>query len=74
MKVIDTMSWNFPLMDDYILTAENLNIESQKVKVIEVIDGDTLLIEFPDGEKEKLRLIGVDTPETKHPKKKVEYF
>ncbi len=74
MKVIDTMSWNFPLMDDYILTAENLNIESQKVKVIEVIDGDTILIEFFDGRQEKLRLIGVDTPETKHPKKKVEYF
>ncbi len=73
-KIIDTLSWNFPLMDDYILSPDNLLIQSQKVKVIEVIDGDTILIEFPDGRKEKLRFIGVDTPETKHPKKKVEYF
>lgn len=35
-----------------------------------VIDGDTILLE--DGER--VRLIGVDTPETKHPKKPVEYF
>jgi len=35
-----------------------------------VIDGDT--IQLSNGER--VRLIGVDTPETKHPKKPVEYF
>ena len=35
-----------------------------------VIDGDT--IKLTNGER--VRLIGVDTPETKHPKKPVEYF
>lgn len=35
-----------------------------------VIDGDTIIL---DG-TEKVRLIGIDTPETKHPKKPVEYF
>ncbi len=39
-------------------------------KVKRVIDGDTLLL--INGEK--VRLIGVDTPETKHPQKPVEYF
>jgi len=57
-----------------VLTKENLEIKSQKVKVLEVIDGDTIRILFDDGREEKLRLIGVDTPETKHPKKTVEYF
>ncbi|MFQ5454606.1 MAG: thermonuclease family protein [Nitrospirota bacterium] len=38
--------------------------------VIRVIDGDTL--EVAGGER--IRLIGVDTPETVHPKKPVEYF
>ena len=38
--------------------------------VVRVVDGDTLVL---DG-KERLRLIGVDTPETKHPRKPVEYF
>ena len=40
------------------------------VKVRRVIDGDTL--ELDNGED--VRLIGVDTPETKHPKKPVERF
>lgn len=40
------------------------------VKVKRVIDGDTLLL--TNGEK--VRLIGVDTPETKHPQKPVQYF
>lgn len=37
--------------------------------VLEVIDGDTLDIDIPDGEHSdtRIRLIGVDTPETKHP-------
>ncbi len=39
-------------------------------RVKRVIDGDTLLL--INGER--VRLIGVDTPETKHPKKPVEYF
>jgi micrococcal nuclease len=39
-------------------------------KVKRVIDGDTLLL--TNGER--VRLIGVDTPETKHPQRTVEYF
>ncbi len=39
-------------------------------KVKRVIDGDTLLL----FNGERVRLIGVDTPETKHPQKPVEYF
>ena len=35
-----------------------------------VIDGDTLVME----NGERVRLIGVDTPETKHPTKPVEHF
>jgi micrococcal nuclease len=35
-----------------------------------VIDGDTLLLD----NRERVRLIGVDTPETVHPKKPVERF
>ena len=35
-----------------------------------VVDGDTIIL---DG-YERVRLIGVDTPETKHPKKPVQYF
>ncbi len=37
---------------------------------VRVIDGDTIML---DG-GERVRLIGVDTPETKHPTKPVQYF
>jgi len=40
---------------------------------IRVIDGDTIIVDI-DGKKEKVRLIGVDTPETNHPQRGVEYF
>lgn len=40
------------------------------VKVKRVIDGDTILL--VNGER--VRLIGVDTPETKHPQKPVQRF
>lgn len=42
----------------------------QRRRVIRVIDGDTLLL---DGD-ERVRLIGVDTPETVHPTAPVERF
>lgn len=42
----------------------------QYYRVERVVDGDTVVIE----NRGKFRLIGVDTPETKHPKKPVEYF
>ena len=41
--------------------------------VIEVIDGDTVRLDL-DGSRESVRLIGVNTPETKHPTKGVECF
>ena len=44
--------------------------EPQSPIVKRVIDGDTLLL----ANGEKVRLIGVDNPETKHPKKPVQWF
>jgi micrococcal nuclease len=44
--------------------------------VLEVIDGDTLDIDIPDGEHPdtRIRLIGVDTPETRHPTVGLMYY
>jgi len=43
--------------------------DKQNVRVREVIDGDTLDLDMPDGENPftRVRLWGVDTPETRHP-------
>ena len=38
-----------------------------KKKLIEVDDGDTVMIAWPNGDKERIRLLGIDTPETAHP-------
>ncbi len=38
-----------------------------------VDDGDTLLIRWPDGDAETVRLLGVDAPETRHPEHDVPY-
>ena len=43
------------------------------VRILTVIDGDTVDIEI-DGQTERVRLIGVNTPETKHPTKPIECF
>jgi endonuclease YncB( thermonuclease family) len=44
--------------------------------VVEVIDGDTLDVNIPDGEfpDTRVRLLGVDTPEIKHPILPVMYY
>jgi micrococcal nuclease len=41
--------------------------------VLEVIDGDTIRLDL-GGSRQNVRLIGVNTPETKHPTKGVECF
>ena len=41
--------------------------------VTKVVDGDTLVVKV-EGELRRVRLIGVDTPETVHPRKPVQYY
>jgi micrococcal nuclease len=43
------------------------------VTVVRVVDGDTLVARLPAGD-EKIRLIGIDTPETVDPRKPVQCF
>ncbi len=52
---------------------EQLTNPVRRGQVIRVIDGDTIKVDV-DGIHEKVRLIGIDTPETKDPRKPVQYF
>ncbi|MEN0648975.1 thermonuclease family protein [Caldifermentibacillus hisashii] len=59
--------------------AENDSVENSQVnrlngKVTNVVDGDTMDIQFENGKEERVRLVLVDTPETKHPTKPVQPF
>lgn len=64
------------ILIDEIISQKNKAIERAEVLkhelylVKRVVDGDTLLL----SNGERVRLIGVDTPETVHPKKPVERF
>ncbi|WP_152394971.1 thermonuclease family protein [Paenibacillus guangzhouensis] len=49
------------------------NAGDTNAKVVKVVDGDTLDVEF-NGKTERIRLLLVDTPETVHPSKPVEPF
>ena len=69
-------TWSVPGIIVVALLAAFFNPPDQAITqgdfdVVErVVDGDTLLLQSG----ERVRLIGVDTPETKHPSKPVQYF
>jgi len=44
------------------------------VQVVQVVDGDTIEVCCIGGKREKVRYIGIDPPETKHPTKGVEAY
>lgn len=44
---------------------ENTNVDYELYNVVRVVDGDTIVVDFK-GENKKVRLIGVDTPESVH--------
>jgi micrococcal nuclease len=45
-----------------------------RATVVETIDGDTVVVEFANGTRDTVRLLGVDTPETHHPTKPVQCY
>ena len=47
--------------------------KSSMVKITKVIDGDTMDVRFEDGTTDRVRLLGVDTPETNAANKPNEY-
>lgn len=58
----------------YIYTKlPDIQDENRLYEVQRVIDGDTIAVSI-DGKEEKLRLIGIDTPETVDPRKPVQCF
>jgi micrococcal nuclease len=65
--------FHIALILSIILILSVLSIGQNFYLCTRVIDGDTIIVNI-EGKKEKVRLIGVDTPETVHPNKPVEYF
>lgn len=51
-----------------VMTESDTPVDGDKAKVVNVVDGDTIDVAFENGNQERVRLILVDTPETKHPR------
>lgn len=57
-----------------VIDTTNINSQlSELVKVVRVVDGDTINVEI-NGKTEPVRYIGIDTPETVDPRKPVQCF
>ncbi|MEM7346109.1 MAG: thermonuclease family protein [Chloroflexota bacterium] len=61
-----------------IATNDNIPAEAMRARVIRVADGDTLTVMIEDGQlagfEETIRMLGIDTPETVHPKRPPECY
>lgn len=63
---LDTLTRNITdWANSYAEESESLH-EFQKAKLVRVVDGDTIVVDI-EGEEYKVRLIGVNTPESVHP-------
>lgn len=47
---------------------------TDEIVVREVVDGDTIVVTFPNGQDETIRLLGIDTPETVDPSRPQQCF
>ena len=60
------------VVGESLLADENVR-KSSTYQVLKVVDGDTIHISY-NGKDEKVRFIGLDTPETKDPRKPIQCF
>jgi micrococcal nuclease len=65
-----------PKSDKQVRASDFRRYHDKAFKVINVVDGDTIDIDTPDSNQThtRIRLWGVDTPETKEPNVPVQYF
>jgi micrococcal nuclease len=64
---------DIPKILNLLLEEEENSREFVDAKVVRVVDGDTVVVRY-ERREERIRLIGVDTPETVHPNKPIEAY
>lgn len=70
---IDFLSWKKAGAGQWLVDP-SLFSDGMQVKVTQVVDGDTFKFDLGDGTIFTTRMIGIDTPETVHPFKPLEYY
>lgn len=73
-EIVDSISWNFKVPNNFQITRLNTGIQSQEIEIIRIIDGDTVEIQLENWNLEKLRLVWVDTPEVYGTPSNIEKF
>lgn len=81
-QLIDELEWMKEIREGIVMLRQDLFFTPDIATVIGTVDGDTLTVEIQDDpagstplhRKETVRLIGVDSPESVHPNKPVEFF
>ena len=71
-NLIDRINWTEAESGQIIYKPDYLE-DGLKAKVTYVVDGDTFDAQI-DGEEFRIRIIGINTPETVHPKKPIEKY
>ena len=71
-SIVLSMLLNLTILNNQTIKSENLDFVPNN-KVINVVDGDTVDI-IMDKKVTRVRLVGINTPETKDPRKGVECF
>lgn len=64
MKLIKTVLFLVLLLSSNLTFAKEIPVSARQAKVVQVIDGDTIIVEL-DRQREHVRLIGIDTPESR---------
>jgi micrococcal nuclease len=68
---------NFPLLTLLLLLAFSTSFQKKGefLEISKFVDGDTFWVKHADGREEKIRLIGINTPESRNTgRKQIEYF
>jgi micrococcal nuclease len=65
-----------PESEEQVKTSDFERYHEKTFSVVNIVDGDTLDIGIPDGKNDytRIRLLGIDTPETSHPQGGTLYF
>lgn len=62
------------LDDNATPVTQEVTTDKEVVTIDRVIDGDTVIVEFDNGQTERIRLLLIDSPETVHPEKEPQPF
>ncbi len=75
-KLLSRKRQNNPASEEQVKNLDVQKYHGKTFTVVNVVDGDTIDIDIPDGQFDhtRIRLWGIDTPETKNPKTGIMYY